>query len=341
MTTTRNGLDQPTVGGDNGTWGGRLNNNMIALVDEALDGNYTFTSTGGTIVLTSTAAVTNQARNRVITVSAALTSAVLLQIPAVQKFYFINNRATGSAVTIGTSGGNAITCAQGQVTTVICDGTTTFNAGQSSLDNISAPTAAYSFGGQQITNLAAATTDSGATTRAQVSALIANAVTPVGGGAVRVSASDTNAGFLDTKLTFSGNLTASTLNAASNEVRNVTLVETFGYAFNSYSGSLSAASGAYSFRLPYSSFTMTEGPFAYVTSGSTSGPVSLQLRTTSGNLLSTAITIDQGMAYSASASVQPVISTSTITGYREVFIDANLAGTGVTGGVVYIIGRRS
>lgn len=341
VATTRNGLVLPTVGGERDTWGTNLNDNNFTLLDASLDGWTTLTTTAGTVVLTATGAVANQARERVLFTSAARTSAVTIVIPTVEKWYFVANYGSGSNLFIGTSGGNTVTCAANAVTTVICNGAATSNAGQGSLDNITGPTAAYSFNGQRLTSLGTGTASTDATNLAQVGALIAGAITPTGGGAVRITVADTNPDYLSSKIITSGNIGATVSNAASNEKTLLTLVETFGYAINSYSGTLAAGSGVYSFRLPYSSFTMTEVPFAWLTSGSSSGAVQIQLRTTSGNLLSSPIQIDSGTNYSASSVAPPVISTSAITGYRQVFVDVNAAGTSSLGGVVHIIGRRS
>lgn len=340
--TTRDGLALPTVGGDRDSWGTTLNDNNFTLVDAALDGETVITSTGGTVVLTATPSVANEARSRQLFTSAARTAAVTLIVPTVEKQYWVNNQGTGSALFIGTSGGNTVTCAPSAVTAVVIRGTgTTYNAGQGSLDNITSPTAAYSFGGQRLTNLGAGTASTDATNLGQVGSLIAGAITPTGGGAVRITVADTVPDYLSSKVITSGNIGTSVSNAASNEKLLLTLTETFGYAINSYSGALAAGSGVYSFRLPYSSFTMTEIPFAWLTSGSSSGAVQIQLRTTSGNLLSSPIQVDSGTNYSASSVAPPVISTSAITGYRQVFVDVNAAGTSALGGVVHIIGRRS
>ena len=217
VATTRNGLVLPTVGGERDTWGANLNDNNFTLLDASLDGWTTLTTTGGAVVLTATGAVANQARERVLFTSAARTSAVTIVIPTVEKWYFVANYGSGSNLFIGTSGGNTVTCAANAVTTVICNGSATSNAGQGSLDNITGPSAAYSFNGQRLTSLGTGTASTDGTSLGQVTSLIANAVTPVGGGAVRVTVADTVPAYLSSKVTGDLGISATVSNAASNE----------------------------------------------------------------------------------------------------------------------------
>jgi hypothetical protein len=90
--TQRNRLEQQNPGENNNTWGARLNDNMILMVDEALDGWTAFTLSG-TKTLSEADGDPDEARKRVIHITGGTGGTVTL--PAVEKAYLVKNDATG------------------------------------------------------------------------------------------------------------------------------------------------------------------------------------------------------------------------------------------------------
>jgi hypothetical protein len=117
--TDRNRLEKQATGENLSTWGDRLNDNVIGLVDEALDGVTTI-STSGSHTLTSNNAATDQARKRVIDITAA-SGTTTITIPNVEKLYFVRNGSTGAS-TITTGSGTSATVGGGVNKWVYCDG---------------------------------------------------------------------------------------------------------------------------------------------------------------------------------------------------------------------------
>lgn len=154
--TTRNGFEEQASGANTNTWGTLLNNTE-QLIDDALDGVQSFALTTGGVTLTTSPYVTNQARMRVLLLTGTLTGAVPLTIPAIQKWYIVQNNTTGAfPVTIGATGNTQATCPQGRRTIVYCDGTNTFS-NEIPLNLADAPTGDVSLAGHKLINLALAT----------------------------------------------------------------------------------------------------------------------------------------------------------------------------------------
>lgn len=118
--TTRNRLKKPEVGAELNTWGDALNTSVIALVDDLADGWVTISS-GGATTLSSTNYIADQARMRLINYTA--TTAGVLTIPSVQKWYLV--RAPSANVEI-TNGGTSVTVLAGDTAIVATDGSTVY-----------------------------------------------------------------------------------------------------------------------------------------------------------------------------------------------------------------------
>jgi hypothetical protein len=120
--TPRNRLEQQAPGENNNTWGARLNDNMIAMVDEALDGWAAFTLSGSK-ELSAADGDPDEARKRVIHITGGSGGTVTL--PAVQKAYLVKNDATGTVTfTLGT--GVAVAVLTGVTQWVFTNGTNVF-----------------------------------------------------------------------------------------------------------------------------------------------------------------------------------------------------------------------
>jgi hypothetical protein len=120
----------PQTGEDAGTWGTIVNQNITAMLEQAItgvaavvmpaDSNYTLTAANG---------VSDQARCAVlsITSSVSLTATRQIQIPNVTKTYVVYNGTTGSqGLTITIGSGFTVTVPNGQTWIVYCDGANTW-----------------------------------------------------------------------------------------------------------------------------------------------------------------------------------------------------------------------
>lgn len=93
------------------------------------------------------------------------------------------------------------------------------------------------------------------------------------------------------------------------------------------------------FRMPYA-MTLTSVR-ASLTTTSSSGIPTFDINESGVSILSTKITVDVGEKTSTTAAIPPVISDSSLANDSEITIDFDLAGTGVTGVKIYLIGTRT
>lgn len=100
-----------------------LNADVIALVDESLDG-LTAVTVSGTTTLSSVNYATDQSRRRILKCSGAGGTVI---IPGVTKTYLVHNTCT-AAVTVKTAGGTGIVVNAGACIPLYCDGTDCFQA---------------------------------------------------------------------------------------------------------------------------------------------------------------------------------------------------------------------
>ena len=138
--TPRNRLTKQATGENVNTWGLILNA-VLDLIDFALDGVTTISASGATALTTANGSV-DQARARILNVTAA--AAAIITIPSVEKFYIV--RAATADVTI-TNGSSSATIKTGDIGFVITDGATVWlgfatDFGGKRLKNVGTPTAA-------------------------------------------------------------------------------------------------------------------------------------------------------------------------------------------------------
>jgi hypothetical protein len=125
-------------GDQSGIWGQTTNNNLGALIEQAItgvvnigmpDSNYTMTNFNG---------VADEARNAVLVLTGTLTAQRNLIAPLVEKTYIIKNSTTGGfGVQIIGSSGTGVVIPNGQTTSVYCDGTNFYSLNTGSADNFS------------------------------------------------------------------------------------------------------------------------------------------------------------------------------------------------------------
>lgn len=167
--TTRNRLIKQVFNENVDTWGDPvLNSQAIAMIDEALDGDVTIATTGGTTTLTSANGATDQSRMRVIRLTGALVSNSIIRAPAVEKWYIVINDCTGAfTTTFGISGGVHATIPQGRRTIVYLDGTDAEDT-EPPINTLGPATGPLSMGTNQITNVQDGVASSDAATLGQV-----------------------------------------------------------------------------------------------------------------------------------------------------------------------------
>jgi hypothetical protein len=119
-------LALPTQGELSGTWGDVVNDNITAMVEEAIAGRKVInTWTTNSHTLTSADGTTSESRAAILTLtdtSTALSGAGTVICPAASKIYIVEN-GTGQTITVKTSSGTGIAVPNGKNMVVFCDGT--------------------------------------------------------------------------------------------------------------------------------------------------------------------------------------------------------------------------
>lgn len=108
-------------GEQDGLWGQTTNNNLGALIEQAIVGVTTVDVTSGDVTLTSFNGTVDEARSAVLIVNGSNTVARNVIIPNEPKTYIVTNN-TSKNVGIKTTSGTAFLCAAGTQTIVYCDG---------------------------------------------------------------------------------------------------------------------------------------------------------------------------------------------------------------------------
>ena len=105
------------------SWGLRLNQNVIDLVDQAVGGYAVVSVSSVEVTLTEVDGATDQSRNASLEFAGTLTADVTVLVPEVEKLYFIRENTTGSfGVKLKTNTGSAISLQQSTNILVACDG---------------------------------------------------------------------------------------------------------------------------------------------------------------------------------------------------------------------------
>ena len=123
--TTNIRLEQQEDGANPNSWGTVLNNNVIALIDDAIAAYTTIELTNETVTLTNENGASDQARSAFLELKGTLTSSVNVVLPAKSKGYFVRNKtapAASQTVTIKTLAGTGITLPDDYLGWVVCDG---------------------------------------------------------------------------------------------------------------------------------------------------------------------------------------------------------------------------
>lgn len=126
MTTFSPSLKLELIGDgqQSGTWGQTTNKNLGTLLEQAIAGVITITMVDANYTLSSLNGVADEARNAVIVVTGTNSAQRNVIAPLVEKTYIIKNDTTGGfPVQIIGASGTGVAIANGQTTSVFCDGT--------------------------------------------------------------------------------------------------------------------------------------------------------------------------------------------------------------------------
>ena len=157
------------VGGNDGTWGPIVNTNVGTAIEQAIVGMATlvtgdFTANVATLTLTNTNAAQN-ARAACLNITATLSAAGTLNVPAIQKPYIIlNNSVGGFAVTVKVSGLTGVAVPNGKACIVYNNGTDVVDAINYMSSLTLGTDLAITEGGTGASTASAARTNLGATT---------------------------------------------------------------------------------------------------------------------------------------------------------------------------------
>ena len=121
--TTRLRLEKQGDGENPNSWGLRLNQNVIDLVDQAVGGYAVVSVSSVEVTLTEVDGATDQSRNASLEFAGTLTADVTVLVPEVEKLYFIRENTTGSfGIKLKTNTGSVISLQQSTNILVACDG---------------------------------------------------------------------------------------------------------------------------------------------------------------------------------------------------------------------------
>jgi hypothetical protein len=115
-------------GDQSGIWGQTTNNNLGALIEQAIAGVVTINMLDTNYTMSNFNGVSDEARNQVIVLTGTNTAQRNLIAPLVEKTYVVKNTTTGGfAVQIIGSSGTGVVIPNGVTTSVYCDGTNFFS----------------------------------------------------------------------------------------------------------------------------------------------------------------------------------------------------------------------
>ena len=123
--TTNLRLEQIGIGEADNAWGDKLNNDIV-LLDDAITGIATVSTTGGSTTLTTNNAAADEARRAIIKITGTLVSNATIIIPDKTKKYTVWNATSGAYTVTVKASSTGVVVNQGSVVNMICDGTVSY-----------------------------------------------------------------------------------------------------------------------------------------------------------------------------------------------------------------------
>jgi hypothetical protein len=122
-------LEKQNPGENEDTWGNNVNT-VFELVEDAITGMATVSTTGGTTTLTTNNSVTDESRMAILKITGTLTSNAIIVVPSSVKKYTVWNAAVQGAYTVSmkTSAGTAVVLGAGK-SQVMCDAASIYSLG--------------------------------------------------------------------------------------------------------------------------------------------------------------------------------------------------------------------
>lgn len=125
-------------GDQSGIWGQTTNNNLGALVEQAIAGVITVNIGDANYALTNFNGVTDEARNAVITITGSISQQRNIVVPLADKIYTFRNATTGGfPIQIIAPSGTGTVIPNGVTASVYCDGANVLPLTTGALDNYS------------------------------------------------------------------------------------------------------------------------------------------------------------------------------------------------------------
>jgi len=115
------GLAQPVTGTESGTWGTVVNDEITALVEQAVAGGTSIDVTAGNVTLTDTDGASNQARNAILLITGTPGTSRNVIAPSSSKVYVVIN-GSDSAIVLKGAATTGITIPTGTKTIAFWDG---------------------------------------------------------------------------------------------------------------------------------------------------------------------------------------------------------------------------
>lgn len=113
------------VNANDGTWGTELNENVIAMIDEAIAGIHSEAVTAGNVTLSTNFGESDGARNAMIILTGSPGTTRTVTFPDVEKLtWILNNTSDGSSVVLTAGAGTSVTLKSGYFALVRSDGAT-------------------------------------------------------------------------------------------------------------------------------------------------------------------------------------------------------------------------
>lgn len=101
--TTLLGLAQPVTGTESGTWGTVVNDEITALVEQAVAGAVSINVTASNVTLSDTDGASNQARNAILLVTGTPGTSRNIVAPSSSKIYIVINGSDSAVVIKGSA----------------------------------------------------------------------------------------------------------------------------------------------------------------------------------------------------------------------------------------------